>query len=294
MLVVALLALSCAGAAAWLLFGELSRTRAATASLARVAGYGQAAPVDEPAKARGSRAVDLLTRVGVRLTPKKERAAVAARLHSAGLTKLRPEAYFALKSSVAFGALLFGLLLGSGSGPVSSFALGLVLGGVGFVLPDIFLRARARTRREQILTALPNALDLLAVSVEAGLGLDGAIARYAETAEGPLAGELALLSSELRVGGSRAEVLRRLSDRIPAQETKAFVRAVIHADRLGTSLSGTLRMQAKEVRYRRQAVAEEKANRAPVKMLFPTVFCIFPVLFVVVLGPAVLSLVESL
>ena len=294
MLALALLALSCAAAAGWLLVAEAVRGRAAGASLARAAAYGRPAPVTEETEHRGSRVVELLTRVGQRLTPKRERAAVAARLHAAGFSPLRPEMFFAIKTAVALGGVLLGMLVGSASGAGAALGFGLVAGGVGFILPDSVLRTRARKRRERILTALPNALDLLAVSVEAGLGLDAAIARYAETAEGPLADEVALLSSELRVGGSRADVLRRLSDRVPAPETKAFVRAVVHADRLGASLAGTLAAQAKEVRYRRQAVAEEKANRAPVKMLFPTVLCIFPVLFVVVLGPAILGLMESL
>ena len=294
MLILVFLALACACGAAWLLVSEFTRGRAAGASLARAAGYGQPLTADAPAETHGSPVAELLSRIGMRLTPERERAAVAERLHAAGFSPLRPEAFFALKTGSAAGGLLLGILAGSGSGGAGAIGFGLVAAGVGFVLPDLVLRGRARARREQILTALPDALDLLAVSVEAGLGLDAAVARYAETAEGPLAAELALLSTELRVGGSRADVLRRLSDRVPAPETKTFVRAVIHADRLGTSLSGTLRTQAKEVRYRRQAVAEEKANRAPVKMLFPTVFCIFPVLFVVVLGPAVLSLLGSL
>jgi tight adherence protein C len=292
-IVLLFLALTCASGAAWLLVGELTRGRVAGASLARAAGYGQPVLVEEEPE-RGGRFVDALTRVGMRLTPKRERAAVASRLHGAGYSPLRPEAFFAVKTGVALGCLLLGLLLGASAGAGAAIGFGLVAGGVGFVLPDSVLRARARARREEILSALPNALDLLAVSVEAGLGLDAAIVRYAETAEGPLADELALLGSELRVGGSRADVFRRLSERVPAPETKTFVRAIVHADRLGASLSGTLRTQSKEVRYRRQAVAEEKANRAPVKMLFPTVLCIFPTLFVVVLGPAILSLMESL
>jgi tight adherence protein C len=130
--------------------------------------------------------------------------------------------------------------------------------------------------------------------VEAGLGLDAAIARYAETADGPLAAELALLVTELRVGGSRPEAFRRFAARLDAPDAKSFVRAILHADQLGVSLAGTLRAQAGESRFRRQATVEEKANKAPVKMLFPTVLCIFPALFVVLLGPPVINLGSSL
>jgi tight adherence protein C len=214
-------------------------------------------------------------------------------LHGAGLGRVRVESFLALKAALALGGAALGMLVGAGS-VGSALLLALLLGAIGFLLPDLVVRSKARSRQDVVLGELPNALDLLAVIVEAGLGLDGALARYAQTSEGPLGEEIALLVTELRVGSSRAEVLGRFADRVPAPETKAFVRAVVHADQLGTSLSGALRTQAQEVRYRRQAVAEERANKAPVKMLFPTVFCIFPVLFVVVLGPVLLNLVHSL
>jgi tight adherence protein C len=296
MVVLTLLAVCSALAAGWVALRELAPgNRALRASLTRASAYGRTVPVASGRGRRGLPGIALLTRVGVRLTPRKERASVAARLHAAGFSRLRPEAYFAVKGAFAVGGVMFGAAVGAGmERPASVVLLAVVAGAIGFLLPTLGLTVQARRRREQMLAELPNALDLLAVSVEAGLGLDAALSRYAETVKGPLAEELALLVAELRVGASRAEVLGRLSDRIPAQETKTFVRSIVRADRLGSSLSSILRTQAGEVRYRRQAVAEEKASRAPVKMLFPTVLCIFPVLFVVVLGPAILDLLENL
>jgi tight adherence protein C len=290
-------AMICAGVAAVVAYRELGGARfGSRAALARAASYGRR-PDRSAAERRGGRElpfVDRLARLTIRVAPGRERGRTAAQLHSAGL-RIRPELFLAAKAGLAIGGFLVGLLIGATAGAAATALVLAACGAaVGFVLPDLLVRTRTRARREAILTELPNALDLLAVIVEAGLGLDAALARYAENADGPLAEEIGLLVTELRVGSSRAEVLKRLAERVPAPETKSFVRAVIHADHLGTSLGKTLRTQSQEVRYRRQAVAEETANKAPVKMLFPTVFCIFPVLFVIVLGPVLINLVSSL
>jgi tight adherence protein C len=292
-------ALLCAVAAGYLALSELVGVGRGRAALARAASYGRVQADPQAARPeRGRRElpfVHALARATLKLAPGRESGKTAVQLHRAGFGRVRPEMFLALKSALALAGIAFGVLLGAAAGkPASAVMLALAVGAAGFLLPDVVLRTRTRSRREAILGELPNALDLLAVIVEAGLGLDAALARYAQTATGPLGEEMALLVTELRVGSARAEVLKRFAERVPAPETKAFVRAVVHADQLGTSLSGALRTQAQEVRYRRQAVAEERANKAPVKMLFPTVFCIFPVLFVVVLGPVLLNLVRSL
>ena len=149
---------------------------------------------------------------------------------------------------------------------------------------------RTRRRRELVRAQLPDALDVLAVSVEAGLGLDGAIVKLTEHMEGPLIEEFALTLGEIRIGESRHEALKKLTERVPTPEVAAFVRSVIQADQLGISLSRILRVQAADSRLRRQAAAEEKAMKAPIKMLFPTVLFIFPAMFLVILGPALLNL----
>jgi tight adherence protein C len=294
--IVLLLALLCAAIAVRLAYRELAAGRAgARGGLARAATYGRADTVAAPVQARDLRIVDTLARVTLRIAPGRERGKTAAQLHRAGLERVRPETFLAVKAGVAAGLGTLGFTAGAAAGSaVRGIALLLIAAAIGFVVPDFVLQSRARKRQEAVLAELPNALDLLAVIVEAGLGLDAALARYAQTAETPLGAEIRIVVAELRVGKSRVEVLKRLADRVPAPETKAFVRAIVQADQLGSSLSGTLRSLAEEVRHRRQSTAEEIANKAPVKMLFPTVLCIFPVLFVVVLGPVLLQLVGSL
>jgi tight adherence protein C len=294
-MILLLAAAACFAGAVVVGLAQLTGNRGATASLARVAAYGR--PVETAVETTGPRIVPFvgaLARVGLRLAPGRDRVKTAAQLHAAGYPAVRPESFVALKMGAGLGGALLGLAAGAATGAAGAILLAAAAGGIGFLAPDVFLGSRARRRREQILAELPNALDLLAVIVEAGLGLDAALARYAERADGPLAQELALLVTEMRVGGSRAETLKRLAERVPAPETKSFVRAILQADQMGVSLSGTLRGQARDVRVRRQAVAEERANKAPVKMLFPVVLCIFPILFVIVLGPAILSLMTAL
>jgi tight adherence protein C len=151
---------------------------------------------------------------------------------------------------------------------------------------------KTRSRRDTIRSELPDALDLLAVSVEAGLGFDGAVAKLVDHMEGPLIDEFGLMMSEIRVGETRTVALRKMAERVDATELSNFVRAVIQAEQLGISLGRILRVQATDTRLRRQAAAEEKAMKAPIKMLFPTVFFIFPALFIVILGPAFLNIMS--
>ncbi len=230
-----------------------------------------------------------IARAVLRLNPKLTVEAVAFRLLTAGLgRRVSPLGFLAAKGTLAIGGVVIGILLGAGS--ALSLFLALLGGGVGFVLPDLVVSSRTRARRERIRAALPDALDLLAVSVEAGLGLDGAIAKLTEKTEGPLAEEFALTLSEMRVGQSRQEALKKLADRVDSQEINAFVRAIVQADQFGISLGRILRVQAADTRLRRQAAAEERAMKAPVKMLFPTVAFIFPAMFLVTLGPAFLNI----
>ena len=130
----------------------------------------------------------------------------------------------------------------------------------------------------------------MAVSVEAGMGFDGAISKLTEHMDGPLADEFALTLSEIRIGEARPDALKKLAARTDTPELNSFVRSIIQADQLGISLGRILRVQATDSRLKRQAAAEEKAMKAPIKMLFPTVLFIFPAMFLVILGPAFLNL----
>jgi tight adherence protein C len=203
---------------------------------------------------------------------------------------ISPTSYLASKA--LFGVLGFvgGTFLG---GLTHNGTLGVLLAIlfalIGFMLPDIFVSFKARSRREEIRSELPDALDLLAVSVEAGLGFDAAITKLTEHMAGPLVDEFALALGEMRIGETRVNALQKMVERVQAPELGAFVRALIQADQLGISLGRILRVQATDTRNKRQAAAEEKAMKAPIKMLFPTALFIFPAMFLIILGPAFLN-----
>ena len=215
---------------------------------------------------------------------------VQQRLLAAGLNSVSPSGYLAGKGILAGAGALFGLVIWISLGSTAGFMLLLALAAVGYIAPGYFVGTRSRKRRDEVQADLPDALDLLAVSVEAGLGFDAAISKLIEHMEGPLIDEFGLALSEMRVGEARQDALKKLSGRVDSPELAAFVRAIIQADQLGISLGRILRVQAVDSRLKRQAAAEEKAMKAPIKMLFPTVMFIFPAMFIVVLGPAMLSL----
>src|SRR5438552_6649983 len=229
----------------------------------------------------------------LKLNPRVTVESVRLKLLSAGLAnKIQPNAFLALKGAAAGGGLLFGFLIGVGSSPTTALLFAAVFGLGGFFGPDFVVSARARSRKEKVRAELPDALDLLAVSVEAGMGFDGAIAKLTEHMDGALSEEFALTLGEMRIGESRSDALKKMAERIDTPELSAFVRAIVQADQLGTSLGRILRVQAADTRLRRQAAAEERAMKAPIKMLFPTVMFIFPAMFLVILGPALLSLAQ--
>lgn len=226
----------------------------------------------------------------LRLNPRQSVEAVSALLVSAGMREASPHAFLAAKAAGGVFGLVVGLMLGSSSSAMMAFGFAAVLGCSGYMLPAVIVRGRAKRRQAQLTADLPDALDLLAVSVEAGLGFDAAIAKLTQYMEGPLSEEFELALGEMRIGESRPDALKKLAERVDTPEVSGFVRAIVQADQLGTSLGRILRVQATDTRLKRQAAAEEKAMKAPIKMLFPTVGFIFPAMFIVVLGPALLSL----
>ena len=230
----------------------------------------------------------------LRLSPKTTTDVVAARLMRAGLTRrFTPIGFLATKAVSAAVGVVGGALLGA-AGPGGAATLFFAIGGglIGYLLPDTFVTMKTRSRRDRIGADLPNALDLLAVSVEAGLGFDAAVARLCERIHGPLAEELRLTLQEMRIGESRENALKKLATRTDVPVIASFVRAMVQADQLGMSIGRILRVQANDARLKRQAAAEERAMKAPVKMLIPTVLFIFPAMFLVVLGPAFMDLFD--
>ncbi len=241
--------------------------------------------VVNPAKER-------LAGIVLKIHPKTTMDSVRVKLLAAGMGRtVSPTGFLAAKSAFGLVGLVLGAMFGGAiSGGAGVLLFGLALGGMGFLAPDFVVSSRARKRRESIKAQLPDALDLLAVSVEAGLGFDGAISKLTDHMEGPLTEEFSLTLNEIRIGEGRSEALKKLSERCDTPEVSGFTRAIIQADQLGISLGRILRVQATDSRLRRQAAAEEKAMKAPIKMLFPTVMFIFPAMFLVILGPAFLNL----
>jgi tight adherence protein C len=268
-------------------------------SLARATNYGgvvlqrprEPGPGDRVLAPLGKRLETLV----LRYSPNKLVQSIEQRLRKAGIRRLTPAALIGLKLVAGVVGLVIGFLVGSGSSNgVAAPLFGLMFAASLFILPDRLLAARVKSRSDRIQADLPDALDLLAVSVEAGMGFDAAIAVLIEHIRGPLADEFALTLGEIRIGESRQDALRHLSERVDVPEMTAFTRAITQSDQLGISLGRILHLQARDSRVSRQAAAEEKANKLPVKMLFPTIIFIFPPLFLIILGPAFITILHTL
>ena len=177
---------------------------------------------------------------------------------------------------VVFGNFVFGFVAGIG------FAL------LGFVLPDFWLGRHISARKKAILRGVPDTLDLLTISVRAGLGFDGALAKVVEKTSGPLAEEFRRVLAEVRMGKARRDALRDVVARTDVPALTNFIGAIIQAEQLGVAISKVLQIQSEQLRIERRQRAEELAAKAPIKMLFPLVGCIFPSMFIVILGPAII------
>jgi tight adherence protein C len=188
----------------------------------------------------------------------------------------------------AGGALLFSLMLGFGVAPLAAVTgMGAVAGYFG---PDMYLYQKGYDRTAQMQKALPDALDLMVISVEAGLGFDSAMAQVARNTEGPLANEFARVLQEMQIGLGRGNALRALAERSTLADLRSFASAMVQADAFGIPIGQVLRVQSDEIRVKRRQRAEEQAQKVPVKILMPLMACILPCLFIVILGPAGLSM----
>jgi len=186
--------------------------------------------------------------------------------------------------------LAFQLMLGS-----PTVRIIIVIGAtvVGFFAPNLYLYQKAHERAERLQRDLPDAIDLLTISVESGLGFDAAIQQVARNTEGPLAEELSRVLREMQIGQGRADALRAFGERTNVGDVRTFVGAMVQADAFGIPVAQVLRVQSAEMRVKRRQRAEEKAQQVPVKITIPLIFCILPTLFIAVMGPAVLSIMDS-
>ena len=182
--------------------------------------------------------------------------------------------------------LLFGVFMGMGI--AGGIALGLLGAMFGYIFPEFWLGGRVRARQKAILLMIPDTLDLLTISVRAGLGFDAALGKVVEKLKGPLSDEFRRAMAEIRVGKTRREALRDIVARTEVPPLTNFIGAIIQAEQLGVSISKVLQVQSEQLRIERRQRAEEAAAKAPIKMLFPLVGCIFPSLFIVILGPAII------
>lgn len=244
------------------------------------------------AKRAGSGAKNLLIR---RLMPPNRVRRLEGIIERAG----QPEGYsvekiilYKIAGSVAGG---FGGITYFIQKPGAFGAIAMVLGIVGgFVVPEMLISNRADARRDEVRQALPDAIDQLAVTVRAGLSVDGALVRVSNTLRGPLSEELSRVVQDIKLGMARTDALKKMAERMDILELNYFVRALVQADALGIPVAETLSSQAEEMRMKRRQRAEEQAMKLPVKILAPMVVCILPSLLIIVLGPAMIQLMRNL
>ena len=237
---------------------------------------------------------DWLGRLARRLSPAGIVGALERRLDLAGNpSRWTPERILAVKG---LGLTVLGIIgaLNGLHNPGLFVLYGGIGGFAGFFLPDLLLYNSGIKRQAQMLTNLPDALDMLTVCVEAGLGFDAALSQVARNTSGPLAAEFARTLQEMQIGLSRSQALRALVARTTVPELRSFVSAVVQASDLGIPVAQVLREQATEMRLRRRQLAEEKAQKVPVKIMFPLIGCLFPALLVIVIGPGAISIAHSL
>ena len=279
---------------AW--FG-LPRMQSCLMTLRRVASYADVNKAPRPVEVERPRLSEMivpaLSKVALRLTPKGHRDDLALRLEAAGMaSRLSPDQYLALKTVLAAVGVVVGFAIAGLS--VGGFALALFLSAGSLFLPDLLLVRAARARARRLTQHLPQMIDQIAISLEAGLAFDAAVAYFVRHGRSPLVAELRLLLSEVRMGESRVQALRRLADRIPSDEMRSFVQTLVQSEGAGISRTAILRNQASDLRLRRQLEAEERAHKVPVKILFPTLIFIFPVMLIVILGPALQQIARAL
>lgn len=233
----------------------------------------------------------------MKFTPQNWLTSISRKLELSGSTKTDPTMFLArqIVSAVAFGGGIFLLLKFASSGTSGGmvFLYSLVMTILGFFFPQYSLSRKITARQKSVRHSLPDALDLLTICVEAGLGFDAAMAKVAQKWSSPLSLAFARVLQEIQLGKLRREALRSMAENIEVAELTSFVAAVVQSEQLGVSMARVLRIQADQMRVKRRQLAEEEAHKAPIKMLIPMVFLIFPSLLIVLLAPAGMQIIQS-
>lgn len=237
-----------------------------------------------------------LARFTTKFTPQKQLEDARYKIDLAGMN-MDPSVFFAMRVvfTIALGLIAFLVFFVLSPSTARSTALLYTLGGVGlgYILPLMWISSKIRRRQENIIKALPDSLDLLVICVEAGLGFDMAMGKVFEKWDNELALAFGRVLREIQLGKQRREALRDMSNRMDVPDVTAFVAAIIQADQLGVSMARILRVQSDQMRVKRRQRAQEKAHQAPVKMMIPMVFLIFPSLWIVLLGPSLIILLNN-
>jgi tight adherence protein C len=261
--------------------------RAALETVRSAASGGTAPSAPKPGLELLARVSALLVRVHLKLWRKQSADDIAAQLRRSGASRrLTPELFMAGRVVLTVLGVLGGLTLGDGG---RGFVLAAFFAASAIYLPSFFLSKAAARRADRIDGELPHFVDQLAIAIEAGMSFDSALSYLVDASDGPLQEEIGRIMAELRFGESRRTAMRSFAERVGSENATAFVNAVLSSDQLGSPLAGILRAQAADFRHRRQMHAEERAQKAPVKMLFPMAIFILPVMFVVILAPVFLG-----
>jgi len=290
------------GAGIMILVTSLGRSRGAAGTIDQIQTYGYVAEaaggseVDAPAR----RPIDSIAgRLGdfvARRTSRFGEEKIREKLVSAGMYGTTPRKVLGYQVLVSIGFALLALWLvpAMGGSIFLAIAVSIGIGAAGWYAPVYYVELKRRSRMEKIDKQLPDMIDLLVVTIEAGLGILASMRVASETMSDPLGQELRLTLQEQRMGLSVNQAIESLGRRADAGNMRIFVRSLTQGERLGVSIGSTMRNLSVEMRKRRRAMAEERAQKMPIKMLFPLIFCIFPALFVVILTPMIINIVDAL
>lgn len=276
---------------------QVDRSLKAVADVPRPAGHGREAELRRPLAERALRpALRAAADLARRFTPQGRLDHLRRRLDLAGSpVGWDPDRVLAVKvlGALALAPAAAGLVQLPAPGPGPGLLAGLAGGLLGWWAPTLWVYQLGYDRTEALRDALPDAIDLLTISVEAGLTFEGALTHVARDAPGPLAGEFYRVLQEMQIGTGRLEALRALAERTDLPELRSFVSAMVQAEAFGVPVAGVLRVQSHELRLKRSQRAEAAAQQVPVKVLFPLIFCILPTLFIVIMGPVAITVMFS-